>query len=147
MRAGRQLWDPKGLPWIFYVIDISGFWIASTLFLFGSALLQLRSRSTQEKSVRRKEVILSCAILHLAFMLLFFGNQWSWVYYPYLLVIGAAVAADVGPIPRRIGWSSASSLFFLGQTLPFGRNNGGMTQALIALPRDFGHRLMSEQSG
>jgi len=34
---------------------------------------------------------------------LFFGSQWSWTYYSYLLVIGCAIAADLGNASRRIG--------------------------------------------
>jgi hypothetical protein len=101
--TGQRFWDPKGLPWTFYLIDVSGFWIASTLFLFASVLFQLLSRSAHAVSPQRKEVILTCAILHLAFLIFFFGNQWSWIYYPYLLMVGVAVAADLGPTPRRIG--------------------------------------------
>lgn len=103
MGAGHGFWDPQGMPWIFYFIDVAGFWIASTLFLFGSALLQLRSSNTLEMSVRRKEVVLTCAILHFAFLILFFGNQWSWIYYSYLLIVGTAVAVELRPTSRRFG--------------------------------------------
>ncbi len=101
MASGRGLWDPKGLPWIFYFIDVAGFWIASTLFLFGSAVLLILINVRD--SARRTEVVLTCAILHLAFLVLFFGNQWSWIYYSYFLVIGAAIAVDLSPIGRRVG--------------------------------------------
>ena len=103
MGAGHAFWDPKYSPWIFYFIDVAGFWIVSTLFLFGSAFLQLRGSDARGISVLRREVILTCAILHFAFLVLFFGNQWSWIYYSYLLIIGAAIAADFGPAYRRVG--------------------------------------------
>ncbi len=99
--AGREFWDPKKFPWTYYAIDVAGFWILGTLFLFGSALLRLRRREQVKPPI--KEAILTCAILHLAFMVLFFGNQWSWIYYPYLLTIGIAVATGLGPMSRRIG--------------------------------------------
>jgi hypothetical protein len=103
MAAGRGLWDPKGLPWIFYFIDVSGFWIAGTLFLFGSTLLRPGNRDGEQLSNRRAELTLTCAILHLAFLLLFFGNQWSWIYYSYFLMIGVTLACELGPAPRLIG--------------------------------------------
>jgi hypothetical protein len=103
MGSGRALWDPNGLPWIHYLIDSSGLWIASSAFLFGAALLQLRTTDTDEASARRGEVILTCAILHLAFLTVFFGNQWSWIYYSYLPVIGCAIAVNTGPVRRRVG--------------------------------------------
>lgn len=101
--SGHAFWDPKGLPWIFYFIDVAGFWIVSTIFLLAAALLQLRNLSESKISRERKELILTCVILHLAFLMLFFGNQWSWIYYSYLLVIGASVAVDLGPAYRRFG--------------------------------------------
>ncbi|HLI80929.1 MAG TPA: hypothetical protein VKV03_13165 [Candidatus Binataceae bacterium] len=99
--TGREFWDPQKFPWTYYAIDVAGFWIAGTLFLFGSALLQLRRADHSKLPI--KEAILTCAILHLAFLVLFFGNQWSWIYYPYLLTIGVAVATGVGPTSRRVG--------------------------------------------
>ena len=101
MKAGKDLWDPHDRPWIFYLIDVSGFWIVSTLFIVGAAAVALSSGPNI--SSRHKETILTCATLHLAFLTLFFGNQWSWIYYPYLLTIGSATAIGVGPAARRIG--------------------------------------------
>ena len=101
--AGQQFWDPHELPWQFYFIDVAGFWIAGTLFLFGSTLLKLYNRDQQQTSLRRAEVIATCALLHFAFLVFFFGNQWSWIYYSYFLMIGVALACDLGPAGHRIG--------------------------------------------
>ncbi len=103
MGAGRELWDPKGLSWVFYLIDISGFWIVSTIFLCGSAVFQFGSPDREVLAIRRREIIVTCAILHVAFLVLFFSNQWSWVYYSYVLVIGTALALDLGPYQRHFG--------------------------------------------
>jgi len=103
LSAGKQFWDPSGTPWIFYFIDVSGFWIAATLVLLGSALIELWTRHRRQISVKRSEILVTCAILHLAFLALFFGNQWSWIYYPYVLMIGVAVATELGPMSRRVG--------------------------------------------
>ena len=101
--SGRPLWDPKGLPWIHYLVDASGLWIASSACLFGGALFQLSTTHSDENSERRSEIVVTCAILHLAFLTLFFGNQWSWIYYSYLPVIGCAIAVNLGPVQRRVG--------------------------------------------
>ena len=103
LRAGRGLWDPKTVPWIFYLVGVSGFWIASTIFLFGSALFQFYREGVGTLAARRSEILVTCAILHLAFLVLFFGNQWSWIYYSYILMIGTVIAVDLGPGMRGAG--------------------------------------------
>ena len=37
---------------------------------------------------------MSCAILHFVFAFALFGNQWSWIYYPYFLFVGTAVGLN-----------------------------------------------------
>ncbi len=104
--AGREFWDPHGLPWLFYLLDFSGFWIAGTLFLICSgvaAIFYLATRADDpEFEARRNEIIATCAVLHVAFVALFFGNQWSWIYYSYFLTIGVAAAAGASAIQRRV---------------------------------------------
>ena len=104
--AGRDFWDPRDLPWFVYLVDASGFWIAGTIFLICSGGLALLSLATDknepEFEVRRNEIIVTCAILHVAFISLFFGNRSSWIYYAYLLTIGVAASAGVGAIQRRV---------------------------------------------
>jgi len=104
--AGREFWAPHGLPWAYYPIDVSGFWMAGTLFLICSAVaatFHLATRANDgEFEPRRNEIIVTCAMLHLAFIALFFGNQWSWIYYSYFLTVGVAAAAGVSPIQRRV---------------------------------------------
>jgi hypothetical protein len=101
--AGRGLWDPAAEPWITYLIDVRGFWIVSTVFLFAAALFHFCRNYHRTLAVRRVELLCSCAILHLAFLVLFFGNRWSWVYYSYVLMVGIAIAVDLGPVEHRLG--------------------------------------------
>ena len=104
--SGRQFWNPHDLPWLYYVVDVAGFWIVGTLFLTGSGLAAIFYLATDanepEFEVRRNEVIATCAVLHLAFIMLFFGNQWSWIYYAYFLTVGVAAAAGASAIRRRV---------------------------------------------
>ena len=101
--SGRGLWKPDGRPLAFYFIDIPGFWIASTLYLVIAAIVQIRSYMQQGTLSRSGEIIVTCAMLHLSFMFLFFGNAASWIYYSYLLVIGCALATEMGA-----GWRLAA---------------------------------------
>ncbi len=104
--SGRQFWAPTGLPFLYYIIDFSGFWIVGTLFLIWSgvaALLYLANGAEENQpDVLRNEIIATCALLHVAFITLFFGNQWSWIYYAYFLTVGLAAAAGGSAIQRRV---------------------------------------------
>ncbi|HEY9157625.1 hypothetical protein [Candidatus Binatus sp.] len=104
--SGRQFWDPHGLPWIFYLLDFSGFWITGTLFLICSGVAAIFYLATGDDDpgfeARRNEIIATCAVLHVAFIALFFGNHWSWIYYAYFLTIGVAAAAGASAIQRRV---------------------------------------------
>jgi hypothetical protein len=103
--AGREFWDPHGLPWLFYLVDFSGFWIVGTLFLICSGVAAIFCLATgadePQLEARRNEIIGTCAVLHVAFIALFFGNQWSWIYYSYFLTVGVAAAAGASAIQRR----------------------------------------------
>ena len=104
--SGREFWDPHGLSWGFYLFDFSGFWIVGTLFLSCSgvaAIFYLATRAGDAGlEARRNEIIATCAVLHVAFIALLFGNQWSWIYYAYFLTIGVAAAAGASAIQRRV---------------------------------------------
>jgi len=104
--AGREFWNPHSMPWLFYLVDFSGFWIVGTLFLIcsgGAAIFYLATRADDpEFEARRNEIIATCAVLHVAFVTLFFGNQWSWIYYAYFLTIGVAAAPGASAIQRRV---------------------------------------------
>jgi hypothetical protein len=104
--SAREFWDPHGQPWLYYFVDVSGFWIAGTIFLICSgaaATFHLaKAGGDPEVGARRDEIIATCAVLHVAFIALFFGNQWSWIYYAYFLTIGVAAAAGASAIQRRV---------------------------------------------
>lgn len=106
--SGRAFWDLKGLPWIAYLISTPGFWIASTVVLIVGAvfcaLAWYRTAPTESRRARLYEIVITCAILHVVFVTLLFGNRWSWFYYAYLLVIGVAAIADLSSLTRRIAF-------------------------------------------
>ncbi len=108
MGSGRRFWDPAQNAWAVAAFGPLGLWIAASIFLTCAAFaaayrLWRRSDDRDHTAEIRDEIILTCFVLHAAFVCLFFGNQWSWIYYSYFLVIGVASAADTGPIARRAG--------------------------------------------
>jgi len=105
--TGREFWNPSGISWLYYLTDVAGFWLSGSVFLIGcgiAALIHYRPDSSKSDIAAqpRNEIILTCAALHIAFVLLIFGNRWSWIYYSYFLVVGIAAAADSGPWRLRI---------------------------------------------
>ena len=102
--AGSAFWRQPGHSWLIYFVDVSGFWIAGTIFLVSAATWQFGRIILAQSSLNpRSEVLVTCAIVHVGFLVLGFGNRWSWIYYSYFLVIGCAIAADMGGSARRIG--------------------------------------------
>ena len=118
---GRSFWNPPNVPWIYYLFDFSGFWIASSIFLVVCGAIAWtrwrRETAATTLDARRNEILWTCAILHLAFVFFFFGNQWSWICYSFILILGVAAAADLAPINRRL----ALILCVLGLTSWIGR--------------------------
>jgi hypothetical protein len=99
---GRYLWNPaRGLA--AYFLDIPGFWMASTLYLIVAAVVQATGYIRRKGLTRAGEVIVTCAILHISFLSLFFGPAASWYYYSFLLAIGCGLATETG-----VGWRRAA---------------------------------------
>ena len=100
-RTGADFWHPAGANWHYYAGNMIGLWAVATAYLIWGAIpagwrlwgnLDIKSDCSR---MRRDEVIFSCALLHLAFVFLFFGYTNSWNYYSYLLIAGvAAVSID-----------------------------------------------------
>ena len=118
---GRSFWNPPNVPWIYYLFDFSGLWIASSIFLVVCGTMAwtrwYRKTAPTTLDARRDEIVWTCAILHLAFIFFFFGNRWSWICYSFILILGVAAAADLSPINRRL----ALILCVLGLTSWIGR--------------------------
>jgi hypothetical protein len=101
--VGSSIWNP-GKGWLNYLITHSGFWIIANLFLDCVAIIEIgRALMRREYPNLKAELIITCAILHSCFVFFFFGNQFSWIYYSYLLVIGCALALDLGNNRESIG--------------------------------------------
>ncbi len=117
------LYQPGKIP-EYYLFTVAGFWIAGTIWLIvagaRAAWKMTGSLLAGHALGAGHEFVLTCAILHLAFITLFFGGEGSWEYYAYVLVMGAAAtsiwsAADA----RVVAWFAALAL--MGQTAHVGK--------------------------
>jgi hypothetical protein len=104
--VGRDFWyQPRlGLP--YYLFSVVGFWIAATLWLIvaglGAGRRLLSARRGRDIFRAADEFILTCAILHVAFVTVFFGSEVSWRYYCYVLVMGVAATSIRDPQSARL---------------------------------------------
>lgn len=87
--TGREFWWPRDAALGHYLATPRLFWLVATLALMSAAaivVVRATRRRTAPDAV--EAVTVTCAILHVAFVALFFGNAMSWQYYAYLLPIG-----------------------------------------------------------
>ena len=104
--VGRDFWyQPRlGLP--YYLFSVVGFWIAATLWLIVAGLRAgrrlLSAPRGREIFRAADEFILTCAILHVTFVTVFFGSEVSWRYYCYILVMGVAATSIRDPQSARL---------------------------------------------
>jgi hypothetical protein len=87
--AGSAFWKPTPPIVLKFLFEINGLWILSTIGLFMTAIFVWRPWREPQPMLYR-----TCALLHATFVCLFFANQWSWIYYPTLLFLPIAIAAD-----------------------------------------------------
>ncbi len=97
---GRNFWHPTGARWTFYVGSEAGFWLAATFVLLLGAVICAARFGDQPRLGRDRraaEMVIVCAILHFSFVLMFFGNRGSWMYYSFLPVLGLAALTALAP--------------------------------------------------
>ncbi len=93
---GRFFWHPPGVRIGYYLGTVAGFWIIATAYLlgYGAGAVPAMMRRSEVGWSWAAEIAVTCAVMQVAFVTLFFGGPFSYFYYPYLLVIGAAAVAD-----------------------------------------------------
>jgi hypothetical protein len=98
--SGRLFWAPDNALAFYYAASIAGPWLAATLVLLASAIFAVKRVVAPDErpslDCRPAEIVVTCAALHTAFIIFFFGNNFSWIYYFYVLVFGLAAAAQLG---------------------------------------------------
>lgn len=87
---GMGFWWPEKVPWQYFFDQPPGVWILSSLVLLavGAWCLHVALNQRRYHFTIQHEIALTCAALHLLFILLLFGHGWSWVYYAQILFIG-----------------------------------------------------------
>jgi hypothetical protein len=110
---------PEPFDPLYYVLSPAGFWLAATAVLLAGGVPLVRRLPD-----RRAATVLTCLVLHAVFVLFLFGNQFSWLYYAFLPVCGAAgVAAGWERSEARRPWKLAFAVWLcvlslLGQYAP-----------------------------
>lgn len=107
--SGLQFWSPAYHPWYYYIITPAGVWLAMSAILLWVLLIRgLRQKQSPENIGKRHyvgglitdwvhtpnrlmETALSIAIMHIAFVLGFYGWKYAWEYYSYLPVLFTAL--------------------------------------------------------
>jgi hypothetical protein len=93
--VGRDFWYQPHLGLPYYLFSVVGFWIAATLWLIVAGLRAGRRllSTPSAREITADEFVLTCAILHVTFVTVFFGSEVSWRYYCYILVMGVAATS------------------------------------------------------
>jgi hypothetical protein len=87
----------------YYIGTPVTFWAVGTVYLTAAAAASgVITRSRVQRTANR-EMILTCAILHLGFIALFYGFPASWTYYAYVLVAGIIATQAWPPAGTMIG--------------------------------------------
>jgi len=98
--TGRDFWYRPGVGLAGYLRFEVGTWLAGSGCLVCGACGWLRRGAAWP--ARNGEIVATCALLHVAFVAVFFGNRWSWAYYYILLVVGLAAIAPRGRLPAAV---------------------------------------------
>jgi len=94
--AKELLYFP-GVKFGYYIGTPVTFWVTATVYLTAAAAAVWPIARNTEQRTENREMILTCAILHLGFIALFYGFPASWIYYAYVLVAGI-IATQVWPV-------------------------------------------------
>jgi hypothetical protein len=97
---GQLFWRPPGANYRYYLGTAAGFWLTGTMYLTLIALWALGRRDYRTSPVF--PIVITCALLHLVFILVGFSNGWAWTYYSHLLVAGIAATAAWGRWASRM---------------------------------------------
>ncbi len=107
LRAGHNFWHPPGARIGYYAGTVAGLWIVGTLWLFACSAVAALGSSGESRlpvAVRTTEMIVSCALLHAAFIVVLWGNAFCWFFYFYVLAMGIAATTMMGVLARRAAW-------------------------------------------
>ncbi|MGC9260856.1 MAG: hypothetical protein ACP5I8_12400 [Phycisphaerae bacterium] len=107
--TGQQFWSPAYHSWYYYFVTPAGIWLVMSALLLWVLLLRGLGKKRASGTWRQKitsgglimdyihtpnaflETALSMALMHLTFVLGFYGWKYAWEYYSYLPVLFTAV--------------------------------------------------------
>jgi hypothetical protein len=114
--GGRNFLRPAGVRWTYYLGTYAGLWLAATAVLLAAAVTAVLRRPAGHRNAdteRSDEIVTCCALMHAAFVTLFYAHVWSWIYYFFVLILG--IVAARGQAFRIARWA-----LVLGAILPLG---------------------------
>jgi hypothetical protein len=86
-----------------YLLTPAGFWLTASVLLLVGAVRQVgRLRDPVAATV------VTCGVLHVAFVLVMFGTQWSWLYYSAVLVCGLAAVVPEPAAGGTLRWRTGT---------------------------------------
>jgi len=94
--AGRAFWLIPGGGLRDYFRYEVGSWLIGTAALAAAGVFTLASMVRRRRSTRADEMVITCAGLHTAFVVAFFGHRASWVYYYPVWALGLAAVSARG---------------------------------------------------
>ena len=150
--AGSHFWHFPGVHIGYYAGTVAGFWVLGTVWLIANgatALWRIFSEPWGDTGIRKdSEIVLSCAAMHLAFVLFFFGNPFSWLYYSYVLVFGIA-ATSAGQTTTRhvVVWGLALIALVGEKTYLYDSTTRSLASAPEPATAEFWRPRMSVRSG
>ncbi len=110
---GRAFWILPGAGVRDYFRYEVGFWLLGTAALIAGGVAgvwRLARRGEAPERARDDEVIVTCAVVHVAFITLLFGHRVTWVYSLPMLVVGLALLPNRGRWPSLVVWGLAAAL-------------------------------------
>ena len=106
--AGRGFWYFPRVHLGYYFGTVVAFWFAASVGLIAggcsSAFAVLASFRNREEPTPARELTLFCALMHVALVTLFFGNNASWTSYPYLLPMGVGTMTLWTNYTQKLVW-------------------------------------------
>jgi len=98
-RNGSYFWKPLHPTVAYYLETPAGFWLAATMLLFAACgyALARHAASARSSPSPRRELLLSCAWMQIIAVVILWGNEFSYQYYCFVLVLGLLAAMTIGP--------------------------------------------------
>jgi hypothetical protein len=144
--SGRGFWYFPGVHPGYYFGTAVAFWFAASVVLIAggcwSAFAVIANFRNRQEPAPARELTLFCALLHVAFIIFFFGNNASWTSYPYLLSMGVGAMTLWSKYSEKLVWlliilGVAGQKWMIAQNLPLWFNTApGTTTAGLWANRD-----------